>query len=108
MDRKELSEAVADIIQAASCIGYATSGNERNSHKEALSNGMKRFNAALDANNTKEPDAWVIRYKDKAAPRGYWLSGAFTVQEFAQLHCDALAKQNLKPELVPVHFMEQP
>lgn len=39
----KLREIFASAVTAAGCIGYATSANERNSHKEAVANARKRF-----------------------------------------------------------------
>ncbi|NII73957.1 hypothetical protein FHW84_002530 [Dyella sp. SG562] len=52
---QELREAFAAAVTAAGCHGYATSRNERASHKEAVHQAKLRFNRALDAHLTRDP-----------------------------------------------------
>lgn len=45
--RHEMNEAFANAVTAASMIGYATSGNERDCHKAALSKALDKFSLLL-------------------------------------------------------------
>lgn len=89
-------------------IVHAYLTGQKGTHEDAKEALARLFylNKELIARATPLPPAgWLIRYPDKAAPKGYWVAGTYTALANAEADLPRYIKQFAGAEIVPFTVM---